>query len=112
MQAFVNTEIAVLTGKLSSTSVVDVMTGNLDDSTSKAYIVTSVSATAGKMGTINPWTGPIRKHIQFDRIRDTFPQVLAQEQHNYERYALVCRVCTDTIKLAFTLDFHSIDARS
>ena len=98
MQVFVNTEVADPT--FSIASVVDAITGNLDDSTLKGYIVTPAGTTAGKMGAINPWTVPKRKRIQFDRIRDTFPLVLAQEQRNNERYAFVCRLRTDTIWLS------------
>jgi hypothetical protein len=96
VHVFVNTEPE---HGLSVSALENMIKGQLDQSSLKGYTIVPSGATLGTVGSVNAWTAPVRQRVQFDRGRDTFPLVLAQEQRNGERYAAVCRVRTDTIWL-------------
>ena len=65
----------------------------------KGMILTKPGARKERMREVNAWTVPQGKRAQFDRVRDAFQLVLAQEQLNQERYGWVCRTRTDTMWL-------------
>eukprot|EP00802_Teleaulax_amphioxeia_P010394 Tamp_10422.p1 GENE.Tamp_10422~~Tamp_10422.p1 ORF type:complete len:540 (-),score=79.06 Tamp_10422:54-1673(-) len=84
---------------LSVSALEGLIKARLDQSSLKGFTIVPSGATRAKMRAVNAWTTPVLKRVQFDRGRDTFPLVLAQEQRNGERYAAVCRLRTDTIWL-------------
>lgn len=83
--------------ELSVSALENMIKCQLDQSSLKGYIIVPSGQT--RVRAVNAWTTPFGKRVQYDRGRDTFPLVLAQEQRNGERYAAVCRVRTDTIWL-------------
>lgn len=73
--------------------------GTLAAQSRKGMIITKTGAREERMREVNAWTEPQLKRAQFDRVRDAFQLVLAQEQANRERYGWVARTRTDTLWL-------------
>ena len=80
--------------------LLQVLHDKLDPSVLKGYIIAPAGAKNETMGAVNEWTVPAAKRIQFDRVRDAFWLILAQEQHMGQRYGWACRMRTDTIWLS------------
>jgi hypothetical protein len=71
----------------------------LHPSALKGHIIVPAGSKGESMAGTPPWTMLTGSRVQFDRVRDAFQLVVAEEQRNGERYAWVCRVRTDAIWL-------------
>jgi hypothetical protein len=97
VHVFVHTEPSE--SSFTTSEVLGILTQHLSPANLRGYVI-NVPGTIrrGRMYGAKRWTAG-RIHIQFDRLRDAFQLVLAEEQVENERYAWICRVRTDTIWL-------------